>query len=232
MYAQAGTWGFRLNRSLSIRIVLVDDERMMRDGLRALFDQESNVEVVGEGNEGLEALELVRQLRPDLVVMNIGPRVPGGMDIVRRIAQEQSDAKIIALSAFCNKALVAEAFRAGVHAYIAKRNKFDELRVAIQTVTSGSTYFCSDARESIIEGYARGETNASESTAVCLTERECEVLQLLAEGKTSKEIALDMDLSSKTIDACRRQLMRKLGVDGMAGLVKHAILMGLTTIAP
>jgi len=221
-----------LNGSLSIRIVLVDDDRMMRDGLGSLFDREPNIEVVGESNEGPEALELIRRLQPDLVVMNIGPGGSGGMDVVRRVSQEQSDAKIIALSAFCTKALVAEAFRAGTQAYVLRRNNFDELLQAIQAVISGSTYLCSDARESIIEGYTRCESSTRELSEVSLTVRECEVLQLFAEGKTSKEIAMSLDLSSKTIDACRRQLMRKLRVDGIAGLVKHAIVMGLTTMAP
>ena len=124
------------------------------------------------------------------------------------------------------------AFRAGAHAYVARHSGFDELLRAIHAVTSGSTYLCADARESIIDGYTQYEGNMREQAETSLTERECEVLRLLAEGKTSKEIGLLMDLSSKTIDACRRQLMRKLDVDSTASLVKHAIVMGLTTMAP
>lgn len=221
-----------MNRSPSVRIVLVDDNRMMRDGLKALFHQEADIEVVGESNETPEALELIRALQPDLVVMNIGLGAAASMDVVRRISQEQSGAKIIALSAFCNKALVAEAFRAGIHAYVAKRNCFGELVQAIHAVISGSTYLCVHTRGIVIEEYTGAARDPQETAQISLTERECEVLRLLAEGKTSKEIALLMDLSSKTIDACRRHLMRKLHVDGTAGLVKHAIVMGLTPVAP
>ncbi len=221
-----------LNRSPSIRIVLVDDDRMMRDGLKALFHQESDIEIVGESDETPEALELVLALRPDLVVMNVSLGASAGMEVVRRVSQEASDAKIIALSAFRNKALVAEAFRAGVHAYVAKRNGFGELVQAIHTVISGSTYLCVHTRELVIEKYTGPGKAPVDAPSVSLTDRDCDVLRLLAEGKTSKEIALLMGLSSKTIDACRRQLLRKLHVDGTAGLVKHAIVMGLTSVTP
>ena len=221
-----------MNRSPSIRIVLVDDDRIMRDGLKALFEHEAEMEVVGESNEAPEALELIRELQPDLVVMNIRLGASASMDIVQQISQGQPDAKIIALSAFSNKALVAEAFRAGIHAYVAKCNPFTELAQAIRTVMSGSTYLCGYTREIVIEEYTGSARDSQETSPACLTDPESEVLRLLAEGKTSKEIALLMDLSSKTIDACRRQLMRKLHVDSIAGLVKHAIAMGLTSVTP
>jgi DNA-binding NarL/FixJ family response regulator len=221
-----------LQRSQSIRIVLVDNNRMMRDGLKALFQGRPGVEVVGESDEVPEALEVVRASQPDLVVMNIGLGASAGMDVARRLSQEQSDAKIIALSAFGNKAHVAEAFRAGIHAYVAKRNCFAELVQAINAVLSGSTYLCVHTREIVIEDYTGSTKSTQDKSPSSLTDREYEVLRLFAEGKTSKEIALLMDLSSKTIDACRRQLLRKLHVDGTAGLVKHAIVMGLTPVTP
>lgn len=215
-----------------IRIVLVDDNRMMRDGLKALFHQQSDTEVVGEGNETPGALDQVRALQPNLVVMNIGLGVSASMELVRRVCQEALDAKIIALSAFCNKALVAEAFRAGAHAYVAKRSGFGDLVQGIEAVFAGSTYLCVHAREVVVEEYAGPGRAPQETPPVSLTERDCDVLRFLAEDKTSKEIALLMHLSSKTIDACRRKLMRKLHVHGTAGLIKHAIAMGLTPIAP
>ncbi len=224
--------GATLDRSQSIRIVLVDDDRMIRDGLKALFERESDIEVVGECDEDPGALELIRTLQPDQVVMNIGLGASASMDVVRRVSQEQSDAKIIALSAFCNKALVAEAFRAGIRAYVTKRTSFGGLVQAVHAVLSGSTYLCAHTREIVIDEYAGSGKDMHKTPPASLTQRECEVLRLLAEGKTSKEVGLLMDLSSKTIDACRRQLMRELHVDSVAGLVKHAIVMGLTSVAP
>ncbi len=205
---------------------------MMRDGLKALFGQQSHVEVVGESNEGPEAPERIHNVQPDLVVMNVGLGASTSMEAVRRVSQERPDARIIALSAFCNKALVAEAFRAGVHAYVARSNCFGELLQAIDAVIAGSTYLCAHTRAIVIEDYTGSGKDAQDSPSATLTERECEILSLLADGKTSKEIALRLDLSSKTIDASRRQLMRKLHVDSVAGLVKHAIVMGLTPVAP
>jgi DNA-binding NarL/FixJ family response regulator len=153
------------------------------------------------------------------------------MDTVRRISQEQPQVKIVALSTFSNRAFVAEAFRSGVHGFVLKQDGFGELLRAVQAVMSDSTYLCSRATEGILETCMEPVANPDRALEPSLTERECVVLQMLAEGRTSKEIALALDVSSKTVDACRRQLMRKLDVDSVAGLVKRAIVLGLTTLA-
>jgi len=213
-----------------MRIVLVAEDRILCDGLRALFGQDSMMEVVGEAHSGPEAFELVLSLRPEAVLIDVGSWTSANMDMIRRISQTHPQGRIIALSPFRNQAFVAEAFRAGIHGYVVKQNGFDELLLAIRTVHSGLTYLCRGVRELLLPEYAQSRSTVGKLSDVCLTERESAVLQLLTEGRTSKETALLLEVSSKTIDACRRQLMRKLEVDSMAGLVKRALAMGVATL--
>jgi DNA-binding NarL/FixJ family response regulator len=214
-----------------MRIVLVADDRMLRDGLRALFDRDATMEVVAEANCASEAEEMVSQLQPDILLTDIGSWASGNMDMIRQVSRDHPHVRIVGLSAFRNQAFVAEAFRAGIHGYVVKRNGFNELLRAIRTVGSGSTYLCPRIRELILPEYTKSDESGREASEVCLTERESAILQLVSEGQTSKEIALTLDVSSKTIDACRRQLMKKLDVDSVAGLVKCALAMGITTLA-
>lgn len=214
-----------------MRIVLLMADRMMCDGLRALLSRESMAEVIGQSDADPEALEQIRQWHPDLVLADIGSWASGHLDIVRQVARELPEVRIIALSAFSNKVLVAEAFRSGVQGYVLKQNGFDGLIQAIETVTSGSTYLCSGATQGLLDVYAAPHTDSGKAPESTLSDRESIVLQMLAEGRTSKETALSLKVSSKTIDACRRQLMVKLGVDSIAGVVKQALLLGLTTLS-
>lgn len=214
-----------------MRIVLVADDHILRDGLRALFGRNEATEVIGEANGASDAVKLVSELQPDVMVADIGSWTAGNMDLIRQISQTYPDIRIVALSAFRNQAFVAEAFRAGIHGYVVKRNGFDELLRAIKAVCDGSTYLCPRVRELILPEYVHPRRAPGKTSEVCLTERECAILQLLAEGQTSKEIALMLDVSSKTIDASRRHLMKKLEVDSLAGLVKRALAMGMTTLA-
>ncbi len=215
-----------------MRIVVVADDHILRDGLRALFERDATVNVVGEASAAAEALAVVSQVRPDVLLTDVVSWGSGNMGLIRQVSRSHPDVRIVALSAFRNQAFVAEAFRAGVHGYVVKRNGFDELLRAIQTVHSGATYLCPRIRDVILPEYTRSAPEGMENSEVCLTERESAILQLLSEGRSSKEIALMLDVSSKTIDACRRQLMKKLGVDSVAGLVKRALAMGVTTLAP
>ncbi len=177
-----------------------------------------------------DALRLVSELQPDVLLADIGSWTSSSMDFIRQISQTYPHIRIVALSAFRNQAFVAEAFRAGVHGYVVKRNGFDELLRAIEAVCDGSTYLCPRVRELILPEYAHPHCAPGKASDVCLSERECAILQLLAEGRTSKEIALMLNVSSKTIDASRRHLMKKLEVDSLAGLVKRALAMGMTTL--
>jgi len=214
-----------------MRIVLVADDRILRDGLRALLGRDSTTEVIGEATCGPEAVERVAEHRPDVVLADVGSWTSANVEMIRQIAEAHRDTRIVILSPFRNQAFVAAAFRAGTHGYVVKRNGFDEVLRAIEAVRAGSTYLCPRVRELILPDYAQTHGPARKPADACLTEREAAVLQLLAEGQTSKEIALMLNVSSKTIDACRRQLMRKLEVNSVAGLVKRALAMGITTLA-
>lgn len=215
----------------TMRIVLLLADQMMCDGLRALLGQDPAAEVVGQTEDGPEALELLHQLQPDLVLADLSSWASGSFDAVQQITRELPDTKVIALSTFANRTFVAEAFRRGVRGYVLKQDGFDELLQAIRTVMAGSTYLCSRATQGILGPTIPLAAKPGDTPGNTLTDRECIILQMLSEGKSSKEIALSLDISSKTIDACRRQLMRKLSVDSLAGLVKQALLLGLTTLS-
>lgn len=213
-----------------MRIVLLMANQMMRDGLRALLRREPARKVVGEGGEGPETLELVQELQPDLVIADVGSWASGNLLTIREITEHHPGIKVIALSTFSNRAMIVEAFRCGVQGYVLNQDGFDKLTQAINTVTAGGTYLCSQATQDILE-ICTTATNSGRSPQPALTDRECVILQMLAEGQTSKEVALSLDVSSKTVDACRRQIMHKLGVDSVAGLVKQALVLGLTTLS-
>jgi len=214
-----------------MRILLLVADQMMCDGLRALLQQQPEAEVVGQSEDGPETLELLRQLRPDLVLADITSWGSSSFDTVQQITQELPNVRVIALSTFTNRTFVAEAFRRGVHGYVLKQDGFAELIQAIRTVMHGATYLCSRATQNILDLAIPAPSNPSDASETTLTDRECIILQMLSEGRTSKEIALSLEVSSKTIDASRRQLMRKLGVDSIAGLVKRALALGLTTLS-
>jgi len=215
----------------TMRIVFLLADQMMCDGLRALLGQDPAAEVVGQTEDGPKALELIRQLQPDLVLADLSSWASGSFDAVQQITRELPDTKVIALSTFVNRTFVAEAFRRGVRGYVLKQDGFGELLQAVRTVMAGSTYLCSRATQGILDLTLPMSTKPGDMSGNTLTDRECIILQMLSEGKSSKEIALSLEISSKTIDACRRQLMRKLSVDSLAGLVKQALLLGLTTLS-
>lgn len=204
---------------------------MMCDGLRALFGHESTAEVVGETNVGPQAHERVRELKPDLVLTDIASWA-GGVETIRSISQELTETKIIVISAFCSRAFITQTLSSGAQGYVVKKNGFSELLQAVKTVCSGAAYLCSRSREVVLSDYATGANSGRAPHESLLTDRECTVLRLLAEGRTSKEIGLILDVSSKTVDACRRRLMKKIDVESLADLVKSAIVMGLTTVTP
>jgi len=223
--------GVDLNESTKLSVVLVSDDQMLCDGLRALFSQDSTIEVIGETTDGPKAQERVRDLKPDLVVTDIASWAAGGMETIRGIVGTCPDTKIMVISPFCSKAFITQVLSAGAHGYIARQNGFDELLQGIKTLSSGAAFLCSRAREVVLGDYATTR-NSGKPDEAALSEREATILQLLAEGQTSKQIGLALDISSKTVDASRRRLMKKLEVESLADLVKCAIVLGLTTLAP
>lgn len=211
-----------------MRVVLADDHKLMRDGLRALLER-AGIQVVGEAATGHEAVARTHALRPDVVVMDISMPDLNGIDATRRIVADSPGTKVVGLSMNSDRRYVLAMFDAGAVGYLLKNSASEELIQAVQAVAQDMTYV-SPAIASIIVGRALGGRGAPESKTRPLTVREREVLQLLAEGRSSKEIATRLDLAVPTVETHRRQIMDKLNLRTIAELTKFAIREGLTAL--
>ncbi len=211
------------------KILLVDDHEIMREGICALLRRHSDMEVVGQAADGRTALELMRQLHPDIVIMDIGMPNLNGIDATRQMIAENPHVKVMALSAHSDGAVVAKMIKAGATGYMLKESAFSELIDGLQAMLEGRTYLCSKISKVVFSDYINLLTNPKADASDGLTIREREVLQLVAEGHTTKEIAQMLELSPKTIDSHREHIMEKLSIRNVAGLTKYAIREGLTT---
>lgn len=212
-----------------VRILLADDHHLVRTGMRALLKSFPNVEVVGETGDGREAIELVQTLAPNIVLMDIAMPGLNGLDATARIVKEFPHTRVIILSMHANEEYVQQALRAGAAGYLLKNAAPEELGLAIQAVTRGETWLSPAISRLVVEEYlgARGETAGPLAQ---LTLRQREILQLIAEGKTTKQIAAALAVSIKTVETHRTQLMERLGIRDVAGLVRFAIRHGLVRI--
>lgn len=215
---------------MTVRILLVDDHKILREGLHSMLEKQADIEVVGEAGDGAMAIRLARELKPDVIVMDVEMHGMDGIDATRWISQEIRDAKIVALSMYPKKSFVIEMLKAGAAGYILKEYAFSELVNAINTVMADEIYLCPKVASIVVGSYVRSQLEPGSSSGTLLTSREREVLKLLAEGKPSKEVALLLNVSIKTVDACRRLIMQKLNVRSVAELVKYAIREGLTSL--
>jgi DNA-binding NarL/FixJ family response regulator len=208
-------------------VLLADDHALVRAGVRALLQSMANVQVVAEASNGREALELVKELRPDVVLMDISMEGLNGVDAAARIASEQPRTRVIMLSMHAQEEYVVKALRAGASGYLLKNAVASELEKAIQHVARGET-FLSPAVSRQVSDYIRRV--GQEPTALDrLTPRQREILQLIAEGNTTKKIAQVLTISVKTVETHRSQLMEQLDIHDVAGLVRYAIRTGLVT---
>ncbi len=217
---------------MSIRILLVDDHKIVRDGLRSLIEKDTDTEVIGEAADGRTAVQQARELSPDVVIMDIAMPGLNGIEATRQILSEKPDIKIVALSMHSDSRFVSEMLRMGALGYLLKNCAFEELTNAIHSVIDDQTYLSSGIAEIVTKEYVRRLTQTELSTPTVLTDREREVLQLLAEGKSTREVATCLHVSIKTIETHRRQIMRKLNVRSLAELIKYAVREGLTTLDP
>ena len=213
---------------MSVRILLVDDHRLVRAGIRALLEKTPQGKVVGEAADGREAFALIEKQRPDIVLIDIAMPGLNGLDAVDRIKKEWPETKVIILSMHANEEYVVRALRSDVSGYLIKDAAVDELEDAIRTVTEGEVYFSRRISKRVIRDYL---TNTDEIRGPLeqLSSRQREVLQLIGEGKNTKEIADILQLSVKTIEAHRLQLMQRLDIHDIPGLVKFAIRTGLVS---
>jgi DNA-binding NarL/FixJ family response regulator len=215
---------------MNIRVLLVDDHAIIREGLRSLLEKQPEMEVVADTDDGRKAFELVRELLPDIVIMDITMRGLNGIEATRRIIAEFPAVKVIALSIHSKRRYVADMLSAGASGYILKECLFDELVQAIKAVVAGGRYLSPKITDVVVSDYVKHLSATAKSPFEALKTREREVLQLVAEGKSTKQIALELHVSTKTIEANRRQIMDKLRVQSVAELTKYAVREGLTTL--
>lgn len=208
-----------------IRILLADDHDLVRAGIRSLVQGVEGMEVVAEAGDGREALRLVRIHQPDVVLMDIAMPGLNGLDATARIVKVSPQPVVIILSMHATREYVLEALQAGASGYVLKNAAVDELETAIRTVARGGKYLTPSVSGQLIAGV----TGASESAAAALTQRQREVLQLVAEGRSTREIAELLHVSVKTVETHRAQLMDRLEIYDVAGLVRYAIRTGLVT---
>lgn len=215
---------------MNVRVLLVDDHKMMRDGLRSLLAGVHGIEVVGEASDGRTAFELVRTLHPDVVVMDVGMPDQNGIEATRRIRGELGSVAIIALSTHTDQRYVQSMLDAGASGYVLKIEAYAELLRAVRAVCVGRIHLSAGVARSFAERAASASVGQGNGLDARLGAREREVLQLVAEGKSSAEAAEAMCISIKTIETHRRNITQKLGLHGTAELTKYAVREGLTSL--
>ena len=217
---------------MSIRVILADDHAIVRHGLSKLIQQQEDMEIIAQTGDGHSTVEITRELSPDIVIMDIGMPDLNGIDATRQIVRDFPKVKVIGLSMHSGKKFVVEMLKAGASAYLLKDCALEELIIAIRTVTAGKIYLSPAITDVVVENYIRNSAETQDSAFSLLSQREREVLQLLAEGKTTKQIALQLYISPKTVEGHRLRLMTKLNIDNVAMLTKYAIQEGLTSPEP
>jgi DNA-binding NarL/FixJ family response regulator len=210
------------------RVLLADDHVLVRAGIRALIERIPNVEVVGEASTGREALELVKSTLPNLVLLDIAMAELGGLEALPRITKDFPGVKVIILSAHANEEYVIRALRSGAAGYMLKDAATTELRLAIDSVSQDKTYLSPSISRAVINDYLQ-RVGGPVSPLEQLTPRQREVLQLIGEGKNTKEIACDLAISVKTVESHRLQLMERLNIHDVPGLVRYTVRSGLVS---
>ena len=214
-----------------INVFLADDHAVVRDGMRALIDAESNIQVVGTAGDGRQTVRQVKNTQPDVVVMDIAMPELNGIEATRQISETCPAVKVIILSMHDSSEHIFQALKAGAKGYLLKDSAGKEVVSAIRAVSSGRRYLSDRIEETVIEGYVFHKHAAPEKSPLeKLSDRERQVLLLVVEGKSSTEISEILFLSPKTVDNYRSRLMRKLGIRDLGGLVKFAIQHGLTAV--
>jgi DNA-binding NarL/FixJ family response regulator len=210
----------------TVRILLADDHKLVRAGIRSLLERLPDIEVVGEASDGREALRLIGEHHPQIVLMDIAMPELNGLEATRRVAKTFPDVSVIILSIYSDEEHVYQALRAGASGYLLKGAAIEELELAIRAVAQRETYLSPPVSKLMIMEYAR-RTSDHPRSAARLSSRQTEVLQLIAEGKSMKQIALGLGISVKTVETHRAALMDRIGVWEVAGLVRYAVKIGL-----
>ena len=211
----------------AIRVVLADDHALVRAGMRSLLGAMTRVEVVGEAASGEEALVLAEREHPDVVLMDIAMKGMTGLEAAARMRERHPDVRVVILSMHSGEEYVLQALRAGATGYLLKDAATSELELALRSVMRGESWFSPAVSRQVVEGYV--QRVGGEAATDVLTARQREVLKLVAGGKSTKEIAFDLNLSVKTVETHRAQIMERLGIRDVAGLVRYALKTGLVS---
>jgi DNA-binding NarL/FixJ family response regulator len=211
-----------------IRVVIADDHALVREGISALLKMSEDIEVVAEASDGLEAIERVARFQPNVVLMDIAMPRLGGLEATVEIKKLHPDVKILVLTQYDDKEYISRFLKAGVSGYLLKKAVVSDLVSAVRAVNKGEFYLFSSIASEVVAGYlGQGEKPADEDPYEKLTDREKQVLKLLAEGHRRKEMARLLDISVKTVIAHQTNLSEKLGIHSLAGLIKFAVQRGI-----
>ena len=215
---------------MSIKVIIADDHEIMRDGLKSMLEKQRDIEIIAETSDGRTTVELAMKLKPDVIIMDVSMPDMNGIEATRQIIEKSPKIKVIALSMHSDKQFILEMLNAGASGYLLKDCAFHELINAIHSVASNRSYLSPEIADVMIKEFKHVISKESLSAFSLLTSRERQVLQLIAEGKTTKEIAYTLEVSTKTIETYRQQIMDKLDIHSIAGLTKYAVREGLTSI--
>jgi two-component system response regulator NreC len=215
---------------MTTRLLLVDDHAVVRSGMRMLLESQADVEIVGEAGTGREALTLIEQLQPDIVLMDIGLPDMTGIEVTRLVKQQWPKVAVVALTIHEDAEYFFKMLQVGVNGYVPKRAAPEELLTALQTAIAGDVYLYPSLAKLLVKDYLASERETTSTLLDGLTEREHEVLTELAEGASNDEIAAQLGISSKTVNRHRENLMRKLNLHSRAELVKYAIRKGIIQV--
>jgi len=213
-----------------IRVFLADDHLMFRQGLRTLLDKTDGIEVVGEASDGRESLKQIEHLKPDIAVLDIAMPGLNGVEATKRICKQVPETRVLILTMNADKFFTIEALKAGALGYLLKEDSFTQLENAIRSVAAGKICISSTLEPSVMKGFVHLAQQAGDHAFDILTEREREILQLITEGMTSKDIADLLCISTSTVETHRKNMMTKLDLHSVAGLIKYAIKHKIVTI--
>jgi DNA-binding NarL/FixJ family response regulator len=209
----------------ALKVLLADDHEIVRKGLRSMLEAQRDCEVVGEAGDGRQAVAMTKELKPDVVILDISMPLLNGMEATRQILKDRPQTKVLVLTMHESDPLIREVLDAGARGYILKTDAGRDLVTAVESLRRNKTFFTSRVSQMILDGFLKGDTRPQEAEqrGIRLTPRQREIVQLLAEGKSSKEVAVELNLSVKTAETHRANIMRKLDCHSVSEVVRYAI---------